>query len=325
MSALSQLRELIVQQQFPNIIDLRTQVHISLWSDINQVPKTLIDLLPFGQTLHPLRFYSFIDYQLDDLVDAASNTLLYWSLAGIQQFNGEPATQITLFFDDTFFWHYVIPAKEPEILETLQNGNRVRFLSRFCLSETQIELEFNEIRYITNPFAPAQLVYTDSKEYTYKWSETCWELTIHNTDPALENPHLYTAPHSQPNTLGREAEYQAQLQLVLAQISNFPIGPAYWSSVETTPVSSRGSSPSPLPIFIITRASPPALAECFCGIDLCRCGYRPDTPPTPPFLELWEPSQGPEPRRGIHFGRHEEIVQSGSSFQFYSGQPRQNP
>jgi hypothetical protein len=78
-------------------------------------------------------------------VEQASNNLLYWSISGTQHFNRDVATQLTLFFDNTFLWHYYVPTKYQEIIQSLYNGHRVRFLSQFYLLETQIEVEFNEI------------------------------------------------------------------------------------------------------------------------------------------------------------------------------------
>ena len=175
MTAISQVRELLTRNYFPSIIDLRTQTHIAAWSDHHFITKPLLDLLPFGRTLSPVTFYQYIDFQLPNLVEQVSNNLLYWSLSGAHHYNGDIATTITLFFDETFFWHYYVPAKNQEIIQSLQNGNRVRFLSRFHLSETQIEVEFNEVRLLTTP---PQLVYTDSKEYTYKWITQQWEILI---------------------------------------------------------------------------------------------------------------------------------------------------
>jgi len=58
--------------------------------------------------------------------------------------------------------------------------------------------------------------------------------------------------------------------------------------------------------------SPPVLTVCQCRIDLCRCNYRPDMPPTPPYIELWKPSQELQPRRGVHYLRHSSFTESGS-------------
>jgi hypothetical protein len=75
------------------------------------------------------------------------------------------------------------------------------------LSETQIEVEFNEIRLLKNLGERPQLVYTDSKEYTYKWTTEQWDITIQNPEATLVNPQIFTVPISTPNTLERDAEY----------------------------------------------------------------------------------------------------------------------
>ena len=154
-------------------------------------------------------------------------------------------------------------------------------------------------------------MYTDSKEYTYKWITQQWEITIRNPEATLINPQVYTIPVTLPNALGREAEYQEQLDQLLAQTDNFSADAAYWNSVDSTEASSRSNSPE-LPLLIITAPTPRTLSICFCGIDVCRCNYRPDTPPTPPYIELWKPSQDPLPRRGLHYLRHSSSIESGS-------------
>jgi hypothetical protein len=151
VTALSQVREIITRNYFLTTIDLRIQTHIAMWSDHFFITKPLFDLLPFGRTLPPMTFYQYIDYKLPNLVEQVSNNLLYWSISETQHFNGDVATQLTLFFDDTFLWHYYVPAKHQEITQSLYNRHRVRFLSRFHLSETQIKVEFNEIRLLENP------------------------------------------------------------------------------------------------------------------------------------------------------------------------------
>jgi hypothetical protein len=100
-------------------------MHIAVWSDHFLITKPLFELLPFGRTLSPTTFYQYIDYQLPNLVEQASNNLLFWSISGTQHFNGEIATQITLFHNDTFLWHYYVPAKHQEITQSLRNGHRI--------------------------------------------------------------------------------------------------------------------------------------------------------------------------------------------------------
>jgi hypothetical protein len=133
-----------------------------------------------------------------------------------------------------------------------------------------------------------------------------WDITIVNHDTAIINPQIYTLPISTPNTLGRDAEYQEQLDKFLKQTDNFSISAQYWNSVESTKAESRTSSP--LPTILISTLSPPV---CQCRIDLCWCNYRPNTPPTPPYIELWKPSQDLLPQRGIHYQRYSSSTESG--------------
>jgi hypothetical protein len=58
-------------------------------------------------------------------VEQASNNLLYWSISGTQHFNGETTTQLTLFHDNTFLWHYYVPARHQEIVQSIYNGHRI--------------------------------------------------------------------------------------------------------------------------------------------------------------------------------------------------------
>jgi hypothetical protein len=57
-----------------------------------------------------------VDFQLCDLVTAARRNFVLWALIGIRQYNQTLVDQITLFYDDTFFWHYSVPANRSEIL-----------------------------------------------------------------------------------------------------------------------------------------------------------------------------------------------------------------
>jgi hypothetical protein len=96
-----------------------------MWSDHFLITKPLFDLLPFGRTLAPMTFYQYIDYQLPNLAEQASNNLLFWSISGTQHFSREIATQLTLFHDDTFLCHYYVPAKHQENTQSLYNRHRV--------------------------------------------------------------------------------------------------------------------------------------------------------------------------------------------------------
>ena len=125
--------------------NLRTQVQLTYWSKQHFITRSLLELLPFGEILSNIRFYSYVDYSLDELISKANQTLLYWRLSGITQYDGTPVTQLSLFYDETFLWHYSAPSYREEIRLQIQSGHRVRFLSQFLLSQTEIEVEFNEI------------------------------------------------------------------------------------------------------------------------------------------------------------------------------------
>jgi hypothetical protein len=254
---ISQVRQQLVEDYFPLIQDLRTQVQVALWSDHHLVTKSLFDLLPFGRTLGPDTFYSYVDHQLPNVIEQARRNLLYWSLSGARQFGGFPAQDISVFYDDTFLWHYYVPAKAQEIRETLQNGHRVRFLSRFYLSQTKVEVEFNEIRLSTEVNAIPVFVYTDSKDYCHTWSTGLLEVTITNHELRLINPRTYTLPPSAPNTLGRDAAYQEQLDRILGHPDDLRIDAQYWNSVDSTRVSSPDPDLDSTPDLVISRASTP--------------------------------------------------------------------
>ena len=133
MELLSQTQGQLVREQFPLLIDLRTQVHFTYWSELHLVTQELCDQLPFGQIFSATSFYCLIDFQLGSLVTAAQRTLTLWALIGVCQYNRSLVDQLALFHDKTFLWHYSIPLKRQEILYQIQNRNRVRFLSQFFL------------------------------------------------------------------------------------------------------------------------------------------------------------------------------------------------
>jgi hypothetical protein len=307
---LSPAQEQIVREQFPQLADLRHQVHLTYWSEQHFITRDLLCRLPFGRILSTTTFYQYVDFQLPDLITAARRNFTLWALIGIRQYNRSLVDQLTLFYDDTFFWHYSIPANRSEILAQIQRGSRIRFLSRFHLSQTQIEVEFSEVRAVSDSDTEFQLVYTDSKEYTYNWLSGLWDHHIHNQEFNLLNPTIYTTPISEPHHNGREAEYQAYFE-TLRTHTDLILDLSYWGSLESTRVpslTSRASTPESeyrrSRELDLQRASP-ALDPCLCGIDVCRCNApRPDTPPTPPYISLWSPLEHFDPIEGLHYNRH---------------------
>jgi len=126
---IQEIRDEFLQEVGFNLNDLRNQVQLMYWSEQHFITQGLLKLLPFGEILSDIRFYSYVDYSLDELVSKANQTLLYWRLSGIVQYDGTLVNQLSLFYDETFLWHYSMPSYREEIRSQIQSGHRVRFLS----------------------------------------------------------------------------------------------------------------------------------------------------------------------------------------------------
>jgi len=319
-------REEILRQTYSRIADLQEQVQLTYWSEHHLVPQDLLDILPFGRLFSAQRFYHYIDFQLVDLLSAARRCTAYWQLSGAHNFDQSPATQISLFYDETFLWHYFVPSHRPEIITQIQTGHRVRFLSRFFVSETKVEVEFNEIRLQTNTsreFNPDnlyQIVYSDERILTYHWNNRVWNTNLLTPPTTLIDPSsYYTLPITRPNTQGRDAEYLERFQRILLEPDFLLLDSSYHDSVDSTLpptlVGTPQSSPPSTPESVYQRAQEITFSNdnpdlCFCGIDLCRCDSRyPRTPPTPLGIHLWDPRFfRAGPIEGLHYNR-----QSGQS------------
>jgi len=142
---IQEIHDKFLQEASFNLSNLRTQVQLTYWSEQHFITRSLLKLLPFGEILSDIHFYSYVNYSLDKLISKANQTLLYWRLLGITQYDGTPVTQLSLFYNETFLWHYSTPSYWEEIYLQIQSGHRVRFLSQFLLLQTKIEVEFNEI------------------------------------------------------------------------------------------------------------------------------------------------------------------------------------
>jgi len=313
--------EEILRQTYSRIANLQEQVQLTYWSEHHLVPQDLLDILPFGCLFSAQRFYHYIDYQLVDILNAARRCTAYWQLSGAHNFDQSPATQISLFYDETFFWHYFVPSHRPEIITQIQARHRIRFLSRFHMSETKVEVEFNEIQLQTNPSGEFtstnlyQFIYSDEQILTYQWNNRTWItdlLTPHTS--LIDPPSHFTLPITQPNTQGRDTEYLERFQRILLEPDLLMLNSSYHDSVDSTLpptlVGTPQSSPPSTPELVYRHAQEITFSDdnpdlCFCGIDLCRCNSRyPGTPPTPLGIHLWDPRFfRAGPIEGLHYNR----------------------
>jgi len=81
-----------------DLTDLRNQVQLTYWSEQHFITQGLLELLPFGEILSDIHFYSYVNYSLDELISKANQTLLYWRLL-----LRSSSTPIFLFFYLTSF------------------------------------------------------------------------------------------------------------------------------------------------------------------------------------------------------------------------------
>ena len=262
---MANFREEILRQTYPRIANLQEQVQLTYWSEHHLVPQDLLDILPFGRLFSAQRFYHYIDFQLVDLLSAARRCTAYWQLSGAHNFDQSPATQISLFYDETFLWHYFVPSHRPEIVTQIQAGHRIRFLSRFFVSETKVEVEFNEIRLQTNPsgeFTPAnlyQIVYSDERILMYHWNNCVWNTNLLTPATTLIDPSSYfTLPITQPNTQGRDTKYLECFQHILLEPDLLSLDSSYHDSIDSTLpptlVGTPQSSPPSTPESVYQRA-----------------------------------------------------------------------
>jgi len=99
---IQEIRDEFLREAGFDLTDLRSQIQLTYWSEQHFITQGLLELLPFREILSDIRFYSYINYSLDKLISKANQTLLYWRLSGITQYDGTAVTQLSLFYDKTF-------------------------------------------------------------------------------------------------------------------------------------------------------------------------------------------------------------------------------
>jgi len=290
-----------LQALFPSnsIVETSTDNSLLCWSENTQVVRHLRDLLPFGRILGPIRFSEFINNTLSLIVKASQEQLLYWHLAGTTTRNNYPEESLLLWNSDDHFWFTVIPIYENILVEQILRGERLQYLERFRLDHQEIQFAFYDLRLASQASHQNRLVTTEGREIVYKWRTQEWETTTTNPDQRLINPRIYYFPPDHPSS--RNQEYAnpriqvnaEELSEILQEISEE--GLASQREEELPP----SSPPSDVP----NQSTPSSRSgwdldnplwnrqhSCWCeGKEICTCGFRPDTPPTPPSVVLWAP------------------------------------
>ncbi len=169
---------------------------IDSWSEGSLVINKLLELLPFGRTLSPAE-YSKFQSNLPRIASAAQEQLLYWHLSQSTAPNNHPFKTLLLWNN---LWFYTIPLHEQDLIDQLQDGVCIRYLEKFQLSHSQIEIDIQDLRLVTAPQGH-QLVTAEGKELTYKWNDSTWTTMQENLDQRLVDPTVYYLPPSEPTNV----------------------------------------------------------------------------------------------------------------------------
>jgi hypothetical protein len=307
-----------------SLCDLRQDPLIEYWCDNPRLFTSLHILLPFGRILSRAQIdYLVAPYRTTCLANNCSTQLLYWYLARSDASPfGQPVSHIAIYPELDQFWFNYVASNNQRIKDRLLGGHKVFYLQRFTLSHDSIDLEFNKLRLITIRYgslpadiqAPFCIVHTTSRTYQYSWNTNSWELSTNNPDPALVDPE---PPYFLPPLAPTDPEYHTCVQEPLCyytpDIDECICGPSESpSSLTTSSVPSVDSPPPPLETNVQLWGPPPQGDQgwnnrpaswilnnhCWCNNEVCDCGFRPNTLPTPSNIVLWSPGNNYLPYRG---------------------------
>jgi hypothetical protein len=287
--------------------DLRATSTIESWSDTTHLLRRLWRHLPFGRHLGPSDYDDLVN-TLSVTVEDAREQLYYWYTAGPRatQSNNHPVESVHLFSSSRYLWFEHIAPIRQQLINSILFGHRIRYLDHFRLDYELIELTFAELR--LNPIqfgtlpipvqTPFRLVICQGRTHTYRWNNRTWDITLENPDTSLTDPIHFRLPPATPAEAEEDLEYYISRRIPTpptsrqrpANSSPFPLinristDDDGWGTTDTTwPDSTTESEDT-------TLTTPSLFPACWCRIDVCSCTHRPNTPPTPPGITLWSPS-----------------------------------
>ena len=268
------------------LVDVSQDPLVESWTDPPFVLRKLRELLPFSQVLGSQEYDYLVDQTLPRIVEAAQEQLLYWHWSSATNVYNYPADAVLLWNSDTYLWFLQVYPEQDSLVRRILRGERIKYLERFRLDYSEIQLSFQEIRLVTQE-GNHRLVITEGREHMYQWTRSYWETTLENPDHRLVNLEVHHFPPASLEELslsrfsskGATTQEQVNERLLYQDLppssppSPAPSSAAHWEE-QTAPT---------LPVIIQT--------DCWCEKeDICTCSYKyPDTPPTPPYIVLWEP------------------------------------
>ena len=310
-------RRRVLDAYFPpdSISDLALDPLIEFHCNNPYLWDSLRSSLPFGRYLSQSHLDQLTNrYNTTRFTYNARTQLLYWYLA--RSYNNPlrpPVDRLAIYYEPDQFWFNHIVTQRSIITRRLLVRNPTFFLRRFTLNHDHFELEIGGLRLITNrpelfPSRPEgrssfQIVHCDHATYTYNWTLADWTIVTHRADTNLVDPDQpFFLPPSSPVDPDFASRVQEPLRYYTPDISV--------SSTSSLPSS---SIPDPRPrdarLLNDTEFNNPVTdfnqpisdnswdrpaswisqTSCWCHKEVCDCGFRPDTPPTPPSVTLWSP------------------------------------
>ena len=196
----------------PLLLDLRQDSLIEHFSETPYIYAPLRILLPFGRFLTENQAnYLTGHYRTTRLTNNCRTQLLYWYLARSHATPlRPPVSHLSVFYEPDQLWFNHVASHSQQIKDRLLQGHRTFILARFALSHTSIELDFEELRLITQRFSslppaittPHRIVRCIGKSYLYYWDNPRWTLTTRNEDSRLVDPEstFFLSPDSPGDT-----------------------------------------------------------------------------------------------------------------------------
>ncbi len=296
-------RERQLATYFPeaSLIDLRSSVIVDCWGENPTVVLRLFELLPFGRALFPGEYEDFVSNTLPRIPSAVQDQLLYWHLADHPTSLNYPIESLLLWNNDTYLWRRHFPPRERDITFRILNGERVRFLEQVRLDHIKIQVTFQEIRLITQEGDHTRPVITEGRELTFRWIDNIWETSLENPDQDLINPRVFHFPQEDLEEEDPAYLPPRELPIVAAPVFTEPSRETLQVEEqlleESLPPSTAPYTPRSDVGWESTSQWGNVPSVCWCNKEVCDCGYRPDTPPTPPSVVLWAPGQTYLPAR----------------------------
>jgi hypothetical protein len=318
----------IIDEFFPPhwLIDLRQERHTEFHCENPYLFDNLRCLLPFGVTLSRHQHDLLTDRRRTAaFLQGVRRQLLYWYLA--RAYVGplrEPITQLTLYYEADQFWFNHVLNDRTWIFSRLLSNNPVFFLQRFTLTHSFIELEVGELRLTTNrpelhPFLAEgntayTIVHVAGTTYHLDLLNPVWEVTApFSTSRLVDPPEPYFLPpespapdfHARPqqriNYYTELYDHASGREPVIDDRRDSDLDSDITTDTDTTApnlVPPTQVVTNPVTGWEQTDNRPPHQSQrCWCNKELCNCGNRPNTPPTPPHITLWTPGDKHLPGR----------------------------